>query len=125
MCVYFCLLVSAINSCQDIDVYRVELKMDGVSHIMSKVWSVIKYKVKEGCEDEFVALCENAPREYLSFVQLMKIDDCEYAHICAFDDMDKTVDHQEGGLLWLDSITHLLEWSGDSRTESFSGFAVD
>ena len=42
-----------------------------------------------------------------------------------YESMDKTIDHQDEGLDWLDSVEHLLEWYEDSRTDAFSGIEID
>ena len=35
-----------------------------------------------------------------------------------------TLGHQDEGLEWLNSVEHLLECYGDSRTEAYSGIEI-
>ena len=57
--------------------------------------------------------------------RIIRIDEREYANIVEYESMDKTIDHQDEGLDWLDSVEHLLEWYEDSRTDAFSGIEID
>ena len=56
---------------------------------------------------------------------VIKIDEHEYAHIVEYDDMNATFEVQDQSLDWLESVSHLLEYNGDSRTDAFSGIKVD
>jgi hypothetical protein len=56
---------------------------------------------------------------------VIKIDELEYAHIVEYDDMNATFEVQDQSLDWLESVSHLLEYIGDSRTDAFSGIKVD
>ena len=38
--------------------------------------------------------------------------------------MDKSIDLQGVGLERLDTVTYLLEWYGDSRTDAFSAIGI-
>ena len=97
-----------------------------------EVWSVIKYKPKEGCEDEFVEalkslgniMSENKPYEFLN--KFIRLDTGEFAQIARMPNLDALIDGQVSGLTWLDSVDHLLDkYEGDSRTVSFSGFVLE
>ena len=94
---------------------------------MSKVWSIIKFKIKEGCVDEFLEMERKllSPRNHFLSSRIIRIDQREYANIVEYESMDKTIDHQDEGLDWLDSVEHLLEWYEDSRTDAFSGIEID
>jgi hypothetical protein len=56
--------------------------------------------------------------------RLIRIDDREYANIIEYEAMEASISYQKAGLEWLDSVEHLLEWYGDSRTDSCSGIEV-
>ena len=96
------------------------------------IWTIIKYKPKEGCEDEFVEalkrlgdiMCANKPYEFLN--DFIKLDTGEFAQIARMPNLDALLDGQVIGLTWLDSVDHLLEkYEDDSRTKAFSGFSLD
>ena len=96
-----------------------------------EVWSVIKYKPKEGCEDEFVQelrrlgkmMKENKPYDFLN--TFIRLETGEFVQIARMPNLDALIDGQVQGLEWLDSVDHLLEkYENESRTESFSGFSV-
>ena len=95
-----------------------------------EVWSVIKYKPKEGCEDEFVQelkrlgamMKENKPYDFLN--TFIRLETGEFVQIARMPNLDALIDGQVQGLEWLDSVDHLLEkYENESRTESFSGFS--
>ena len=96
-----------------------------------EVWSVIKYKPREGCEDEFVQelkrlgamMKENKPYDFLN--TFIRLETGEFVQIARMPNLDALIDGQVQGLEWLDSVDHLLEkYENESRTESFSGFSV-
>ena len=96
-----------------------------------EVWSVIKYKPREGCEDEFVQelkrlgamMKENKPYDFLN--TFIRLETGEFVQIAKMPNLDALIDGQVQGLEWLDSVDHLLEkYENESRTESFSGFSV-
>ena len=39
--------------------------------------------------------------------------------------MNATFEVQDQSLDWLESVSHLLEYNGDSRTDAFSGIKLD
>ena len=95
-------------------------------------WTIIKYKPKEGCEDEFreelgqLAKMMEENKDYDFINQFIKIDSGEFVQIVQMPDLDSLLDGQIAGLEWLDSVDHLLEkYEEDSRTEAFSGFVVE
>ncbi len=89
------------------------------------VWSIIKFKVKEEHIDEFLEVkIPKLPNENFKSGRLIKIDEREFANIIEYENMEKTLDHQDEGLEWLNSVEHLLEWYGDSRTEASSGIEI-
>ena len=92
-------------------------------------WSVIKYKPKAGCEEEFIdnlkplkRLLEGR-REQADYVQLPT---GEIAEIVKWASMDQMMETQIDGLTWLDSVDHLLErYEKESRTNAFTGNVLD
>ena len=95
-------------------------------------WTIIKYKPKEGREDEFreelgqLAKMMEENKDYDFINQFIKIDSGEFVQIVRMPDLDSLLDGQIAGLEWLDSVDHLLEkYEEDSRTEAFSGFVVE
>ena len=97
-----------------------------------EVWSVIKYKPKEGCEDQFVKelkrlgrmMKENKPYDFLN--AFIRLESGEFVQIARMPNLDSLIDGQVQGLEWLDSVDHLLEkYENESRTDSFSGFSVE
>ena len=97
-----------------------------------ETWTIIKYKPKEGCEEEFIKalkrlyklMKDNKNYDYLN--NFVKIDATgEYVQIAKMPSIDALIDGQVVGLEWLDSIDHLLErYPDDSRTEAFSGIKI-
>ena len=92
------------------------------------VWSVIKYKPKAGCADEFKEALErlseimNKPDITWSLIEL---DTGEIVQISRIPSIDAIVEGQIAGLEWLDSVDHLLEKDEEgSRTEAFSGIEI-
>ena len=97
-----------------------------------ETWSIIKYRPKEGCEEEFIEalsrlysmMRNNKQYDYLN--DFIKIEDTgEYVQIARMPSIDALIDGQIVGLDWLDSIDHLLEkYPEESRTEAFSGIKI-
>ncbi len=98
-----------------------------------EIWTIIKYKPKVGCEDEFVEGLKRleqmiekskAGQEFQN--KFIKIDSGEYVQIVGLPNLESLLDGQIEGLDWLDSVDHLLDYyEDDSRTEAFSGFVID
>ena len=96
------------------------------------VWTIIKYKPKEGCEEKFLeslsrlskSMKENKDYDFVN--EFIKIDETgEYVQIVRNPSIDALIDGQVEGLTWLDSVDHLLErYENDSRTQAFSGIAL-
>ena len=101
---------------------------------MSKeIWTVIKYKPKYGCEEEFVdglkrlgQMIDKSKAGQKFQNTFIKIDSGEYVQIVQMPHLESLLDGQIEGLEWLDSVDHLLEYYDDgSRTEAFSGFVIE
>ena len=98
-----------------------------------EIWTIIKYKPKEGCEDKFVEGLKRleqmiekskAGQEFQN--KFIKIDGGEYVQIVGLPNLESLLDGQIEGLDCLDSVDHLLDYyEDDSRTEAFSGFVID
>ena len=94
------------------------------------VWSIIKYKPKAGCEDEFkenglTSLAEimNKPDIVWSLIEL---DTGEIVQISRLPSIDTIVEGQIEGVEWLDTVDHLLEKDAEgSRTQAYSGLEMD
>ncbi len=97
-----------------------------------EVWTIIKYKPKDGCEEEFLKelsrlkkiMTDNKKYEHIN--DFIKVDSTgEYVQIARMPDIDSLIDGQVEGLEWLDSVEHLLDkYEGDSRTDAFSGITL-
>ena len=96
-----------------------------------EVWAVIKYKPKEGCDDEFREGLRRlakliADNHHDSSTRVIKIDSGEYVQIVQHKTIDAIFEGQIDGLTWLDSVDHLLDkYENNSRTEAFSGLIID
>ena len=93
---------------------------------------MIKYKPKDGCEDQFSEALKhlgnmmNINKEYQFLNEFIKLDSGEFVQIARMPNLDALLDGQVSGLTWLDSVDHLLErYEGDSRTDAFSGFLLE
>ena len=80
-----------------------------------ETWSIIKYKPKEGCEEEFIEALKqlykmmknNKQYDYLN--DFVKIEDTgEYVQIARMPSIDALIDGQVAGLEWLLSLLPLL-----------------
>ena len=92
----------------------------------NKVWSVVKFKIKSGCEEEFLA-AHNFSEDHMAHFwpfRAFQIDENLIAHIAEYESLDKAFDAQDQGLDWLYSVEHLLEYYEDQRTEAFSGLEI-
>lgn len=92
----------------------------------NKIRSVVKFKIKSGCEEEFLA-AHNFTNEhkspFLSF-RAIRVDGKLVVHIAEYENIEKVFAAQDQGLDWLTSIEHLIEYYHDSRTEAFSGIQI-
>ena len=62
------------------------------------VWSVVKFKIKEGCEDDFLAahVFEDSHMKYMKSFNVIKIDDLENA--------GAIIPHRSGWIFWLAGV---------------------
>ena len=92
-------------------------------------WSVIKYKPKDGCEDEFLKQAERLENQIANDTRLsvwLKTTDGQVVQLICKPSLDAILGTQDIGLDWLDCVDHLLEKDGKGgRTAAYSGYEVD
>ena len=74
-------------------------------------WSVIKYKPKKGCEDEFLENAERLENELGASERLsvwLKTTDGQVVQLICKSSLDAIIETQDIGLDWLDTVDHLL-----------------
>ena len=92
-------------------------------------WSIIKYKPKDGCEDQFLKQAEHLENLLGDEDRLdiwLKTTDGQVVQLICKETLEDILSHQDLGIDWLDSVDHLLEKDADgSRTAAYSGYEVD
>ena len=92
-------------------------------------WSIIKYKPKEGCEDEFLKQCQrikSLDENDMHLSVFLKTTEGQVVQLICKETLEDILATQDIGLDWLDSVDHLLEKDGKgSRTAAYSGYEVD
>ena len=86
--------------------------------------TVVKYKLKDGFEDDFVKAISDYDYKNSISMRLVSIGDNEYLSIMEYDEIDKTGNDEVDGVNWLDTIEHMLEFYGRSSTNPCSGLVV-
>ena len=86
--------------------------------------TVVKYKLKDGFEDDFIKAINKYDYSNSLSMRLISIGDNEYLSIMEYDEIDKTGDDEIDGVNWLDTVEHMLEFYGDSRTDACSGLVL-
>tara|TARA_Y200000002_G_C22672865_1_gene660830 strand:- start:2255 stop:2542 length:288 start_codon:yes stop_codon:yes gene_type:complete len=86
--------------------------------------TVVKYKLKDGFEDEFIRAINDYDYSNSLYMRLVSIGKNEYISIMEYDEIDKTGDDEVEGVNWLDTVEHMLEFYGESRTNSCSGLVL-
>ena len=95
---------------------------------MNKICSFIKFKAKEGCEDEFLAELNAANMGISHFLswQTVSLGDREFIQTLVYADIENVVEMQDVGDAFLNRVEHLLErYEDGSRTNAFSGIVVE
>lgn len=73
----------------------------------NKIWSVVKFKIKSGCGEEFLA-AHNFTNEhkshFLSF-RAIRVDDNLDVHIAEYENIEKVFAAQDQGLDWVPDWT--------------------
>ena len=90
-----------------------------------EVWAVIKYKPKEGCEQEFINALGRLDMSNAMLNRYIKAYNGEIIQIVQSRNIDEILEGQVAGLEWLDSVSHLLDHYGESRTDAISGIVID
>ena len=90
-----------------------------------EVWAVIKYKPKEGCEQEFINALSRLDMSKVMLNRYIKAYNGEIIQIVQSRNIDEVLEGQVAGLEWLDSVSHLLDYYGESRTDAISGIVID
>ena len=86
--------------------------------------TVVRYKLKSGFEDEFIEAINAYNYSNSVLMRLVSIGNDEYLSIMEYDEIDKTGDDEISGVEWLDSVEHMLEFFGKSRTDACSGLVL-
>jgi DNA-binding ferritin-like protein len=89
-----------------------------------KLVTAVKFKVKERCEAEFVKQYSESDCADAIYCRLVSIGENEYLSISEYFEVEKVLEAEESGVSWLDTVEHLLEFYGDSRTDAVSGHVV-
>ena len=88
------------------------------------VVSVVKFKVKDGFEDAFLEALKSYDYSKAISSKALLLGENEYVTISEYASIDAIGDDEVTGLEWLDSVTHMLEYFGESRTQSYSGLVA-
>ena len=90
-----------------------------------EVWAVIKYKPKKGCEQMFIESLSRLDMSKVMLNRYIKAYNGEIIQIVQSRNIDEVLEGQVAGLEWLDSVSHLLDYYGESRTDAISGIVID
>ena len=88
------------------------------------VVSVVKFKVKDGFKDAFLEALKSYDYSNAISSKTLLVGENEVVTISEYASIDAIGDDEVTGLEWLDSVTHMLEYIGESRTQSYSGFVA-
>jgi len=86
--------------------------------------TVVKYKLKDGYVDDFIKAINEYDYSKALSMRLISISENEFVSIMEYDEIDKTGDDEIDGVNWLDTVEHMLESYGESRTDSCSGLVL-
>ena len=86
--------------------------------------TVVKYKVKDGYVDDFIKAINEYDYSKALSMRLISTSDNEFISIMEYDKIDKTGDDEVDGVDWLGTVEHMLEFYGESRTDSCSGLVL-
>ena len=88
------------------------------------IMTVVRYKLKSGFEDDFIKAINAYNYSNSVLMRLVSVGNDEYISITEYDEIDKTGDDEISGVEWLDSVEHMLEFFGKSRTDACSGLVL-
>jgi len=74
------------------------------------VISVVKYKIKDGFEDDFVEALNSYDYSKAVLAKAISLGDNEYVSISEYESIDAICEDEITGLEWLDNVTHMLEY---------------
>ena len=57
-------------------------------------------------------------------MRLLSVSKNEFIEITEYDEIDKIGEDEVDGLNWLDTVEHMLEFYGESRTDACSGLVM-
>ena len=86
--------------------------------------TIVKYKLKDGYLDDFIKAINDYDYSKALSMRLISTGDNEYMSIMEYDEIEKTGDDEVDGVNWLDTVEHMLEFYGKSRTDSCSGLVL-
>ena len=86
--------------------------------------TIVKYKLKDGYIDDFIKAINDYDYSKALSMRLISTGDNEYISIMEYDEIEKTGDDEVDGVNWLDTVEHMLEFYGESRTDSCSGLVL-
>lgn len=95
-----------------------------IVRLKMNIITVVKYKVKDGFEQDFVDAINAYNYTNSLWMRLISLPDNEYMSIMEYDEIDKTSNDEVQGINWLDTVEHMLVFFDKSRTESCSGIVV-
>ena len=88
------------------------------------VVSVVRFKIKDGFEDAFLEALKSYDYSNAISSKVLLLGENEFVTISEYASIDAIGDDEITGLEWLDSVTHMLEFFGESRTQSYSGLVA-
>jgi len=88
------------------------------------VVSVVKFKVKDGFKHPFLEALKSYDYSNAISSKVLLVGENEVVTISEYASIDAIGDDEVTGLEWLDSVTHMLEYCGESRTQSYSGLVA-
>ena len=86
--------------------------------------TIVKYKLKDRYIDDFIKAINDYDYSKALSMRLISTGDNEYMSIMEYDEIEKTGDDEVDGVNWLDTVEHMLEFYGKSRTDSCSGLVL-
>ena len=88
------------------------------------VVTIVKYKLKDEYIDDFIKAINDYDYSKALSMRLISTGNNEYISIMEYDEIEKTGDDEVDGVNWLDTVEHMLEFDGGSRTDSCSGLVL-
>ena len=86
--------------------------------------SDVKSGINNILQENFIKAINDYDYSNSLSMRLVSISENEYISIMEYDEIDKTGDDEVDGVNWLDTVEHMLEFYGESRTDSCSGLVL-